>query len=163
MVQLTLFPDNAPQPRWIAPPWTAESEDWLMIDRDLPPDERARQIAAIDADLDLSALIRSYAGLGSPSHPPELLVRLILFAIDRGRLSPAQWARDCRLDDAVKWLLFGLRPSRSCLYQFRDRVGPISTRGIARSSRRPGPRDGRRRSGRQWMGRSRRPTPRGIP
>jgi transposase len=124
MVQLTLFPDNTPPPRWISPPWTAESEDWLKIDRDLPADDRARQIAELVAELDLSSLIRSYAGLGSSAHPPELLVRLVLYEIDRGRLSPAQWFRDCRRDDAVKWLLWGLRPSRSCLYQFRDRVGP---------------------------------------
>jgi hypothetical protein len=57
-------------------------------------------------------------------YPPDLLVRLVLFENQRGRLSPAQWFEDCQFDDTVKWLLFGLRPSRSCLYKFRDRVGP---------------------------------------
>jgi transposase len=124
MVQLTLFPDNAPGPRWIAPPWTSASDHWLDIDRDLPADHRARRIVEIVAELDLTPLVESYAGLGSPAHPPELLLRLALFEIHRGCLSPTQWFEDCRYDDAVKWLVFGLRPSRSCLYQFRDRIGP---------------------------------------
>ena len=33
MVQLTLFPDDAPGPRWISPPWTTASDRWLEIDR----------------------------------------------------------------------------------------------------------------------------------
>jgi transposase len=124
MLQLTLFPDNAPAPRWISPPWTTASDRWLEIDRDLPVDHRARRIVEIVAELDLTPLVDSYAGLGSPAHPPALLVRLALFEIHRGCLSPAQWFEDCRYDDPVKWLTFGLRPSRSCLYQFRDRIGP---------------------------------------
>jgi transposase len=125
MIQLTLFPDRVPGPRWISPPLTTASDRWLEIDSDLPADHPARRIAELVAALDLSPLVRSYAGLGSPAHPPELLVRLALFEIHRGRLSPAQWFEDCRYDDAVKWLAFGLRPSRSCLYQFRDRIGPF--------------------------------------
>jgi transposase len=124
MVQLTLFPDNTPGPRWIAPPWTTAADRWVEIDRDLPPEDPARRIAELVAELDLTALHGSYAGLGSPAYPPELLVRLVLFEIHRGCLSPAQWCQDCRRDEAVKWLLFGLRPSRSCLYQFRERIGP---------------------------------------
>jgi transposase len=124
MVQLTFFPDNSPRPRWITPPWTTESEPWQKIDLKLPADHRARQIAQLIAGLDLTALVRSYAGLGSQAYPPELLLRLALFEMHRGCLSPAQWFRDCQHDDAVKWLLMGLQPSRSCLYQFRDRVGP---------------------------------------
>ena len=72
MVQLTLFPDNAPGPRWIAPRWTTASDRWLEIDSDLPDDHRARRIAQLVAALDLSPLVHSYAGLGSPAHPPEL-------------------------------------------------------------------------------------------
>jgi transposase len=124
MVQLTLFPDHPTGPRWIAPPWTTASERWLELDRQLPPEDPARQIAAVVAELDLTALERSYAGLGSPAYPPALLLRLVLFEEQSGRLSPAQWYQDCRRDAAVQWLLLGLRPSRSALYAFRDRVGP---------------------------------------
>src|SRR5437899_4837544 len=41
----------------------------------------------------------------------------------QGRLSPAQWARDFHEVEPLRWLLFGLEPSRTCLYNFRDRVG----------------------------------------
>ena len=110
MRQLRLFPDNPPGPRWISPPWTTASDRWLEIELDLPADPRARRFAQIVAELDLTALVGSYAGLGSPAYPPELLVRLALFEIHRGCLSPAQWYEDCRYDDAAKWLVFGLRP-----------------------------------------------------
>jgi transposase len=124
MLQLMLFPDNLPRPRWANPPWTPSSPPWLELDRELPPDDRARLIDRLVAELDLTPLRQAYAGTGSAAHPPELLLRLVLFEIDRGRLRPAQWHKDCCQDGAVKWLLFGLKPSRSCLYQFRDRIGP---------------------------------------
>src|SRR5262249_34411964 len=89
-----------------------------------PADHRARRIAELVTELDRTALVGSYAGLGSPAHPPELRLRLALFEIHRGCLSPAHWSEDCRYDDAVKWLVFGLRPSRTCLDPFRDRLGP---------------------------------------
>jgi hypothetical protein len=43
MLQLTLFPDNPPGSRGIAPPWTTASQRWLKLDRKLPPEEFARQ------------------------------------------------------------------------------------------------------------------------
>src|SRR5258708_6621910 len=44
MLQLMLFPDNLPRPRWANPPWTPSSPPWLELDRELPPDDRARLI-----------------------------------------------------------------------------------------------------------------------
>ena len=124
MLQLIRFSDNSLRPRWVTPPWTCSTPSWLDIDQRLPPDHLARQIDLLVAELDLTDFERSYAGLGSLPYPPDLLVRLVLFENQRGRLSPAQWFEDCQFDETVKWLLFGLRPSRSCLYKFRDRVGP---------------------------------------
>jgi transposase len=109
--------------RVIAPPWTASSPRWREIDAELPADDPARQVAAVVAELDLIPVVASYAGVGSPAHPPEVLMRVALLEILRGRFSPARWSEDCRRDDAVKWLAFGARPSRSCLFRFRDRIG----------------------------------------
>jgi hypothetical protein len=39
-------------------------------------------------------------------------------------LSPAEWFRKARWDDQAKWLLKGFLPSRSTLYDFRDRLAP---------------------------------------
>lgn len=125
MVRRDPSPRNEPKPlRFIAPPWTVDSPQWLAIDADLPADNPVREVAAVVAEQDLSRVVASYAGVGSPAHPPEILMRIVLFEIHRGRLSPSEWVEDARHDDAVKWLAFGARPSRSCLFRFRDRVGP---------------------------------------
>lgn len=42
-----------------------------------------------------------------------------------GRQSPAQWHRDIRENEPLRWLAMGLEPSRSPLYVFRDRCGPF--------------------------------------
>src|SRR6516162_4461654 len=55
-------------------------------------------------------------------HRPDLLLKAVLFEASQGRLSPAQWARDVREVEPLRWLLFGSEPSRTCLYNFRDRV-----------------------------------------
>jgi hypothetical protein len=41
------------------------------------------------------------------------------------RPSPAQWTKDVRESEPVRWLLFGLEPSRARLYDFRDRLAPF--------------------------------------
>ncbi len=122
MVQLMLFPDNLPRPQWVTAAWTASSAGWQDIDARLPADHRARLIDRLVDGLDVTNLRRGYAGTGSSAYPPELLLRLLLYEVDRGRLSPAQWASDCRRHDAARWLLWGLEPSRSCLYQYRDQL-----------------------------------------
>ncbi len=41
------------------------------------------------------------------------------------RPSPAQWTKDVRESEPVRWLLFGLEPSRARLYDFRERLTPF--------------------------------------
>jgi Transposase DDE domain len=72
--------------------------------------------------LDQTALNQSYAGVGSLAHRPDLLLKMVLYETLEGRLSPAQWTRDIPLNDALRWLGQGLQPSRSALYDFRDRI-----------------------------------------
>jgi hypothetical protein len=48
----------------------------------------------------------------------------VLFEVQRGRHSPAQWYQDLHEHQPCQWLAFGLRPARSRLYAFRDRLGP---------------------------------------
>src|SRR4051794_1671521 len=50
------------------------------------------------------------------------MLKMVLYENLEGRLSPAQWTRDIPINDALRWLGQGLKPSRSALYDFRDRI-----------------------------------------
>src|SRR5689334_163274 len=102
------------------PPWTTDSPDWRAIDQRLPADHLARRIVQAVEMLDLSPLLASYLGVGKRALRPDLLLRLVLYEMQSNRPSPAQWARDVRENEAVRWLLLGMEPSRSRLYDFRD-------------------------------------------
>jgi transposase len=110
---------------FVAPPWTRESEEWQALDQRLPPDHLARRVARAVALLDLEPLWGSYLGVGKKALPPDLLLKAVLYEMQVKRPSPAQWARDVRESEPVRWLLFGLEPSRTRLYDFRDRLAPF--------------------------------------
>jgi transposase len=85
-----------------------------------------RQIARLtDEVLDLDSLIRTYAGRGSKPHRPDLLLRLTIYEHSQGRPQPVQWIKDLKENKAVQWLVYGMRPSQTTLYEFRDRVQPL--------------------------------------
>jgi hypothetical protein len=50
------------------------------------------------------------------------MLKMVLYETLEGRLSPAQWTRDIPINDGLRWLGQGIRPSRSALYDFRDRI-----------------------------------------
>jgi transposase len=108
------------------PPWTRESPEWSRIDRGLGEDDLARKISClVDEELDLDPLFSSYAGRGSLPHRPDLLLKMVLYEHQNGRPQPAQWLYDLEKNTSVQWLTFGIMPSRSVLYEFRDRVQPF--------------------------------------
>jgi transposase len=78
-----------------------------------------------DEVLDLDSLIRTYAGRGSKPHRPDLLLRLTIYEHSQGRTQPVQWMKDLEENKAVQWLVYGMRPSQTTLYEFRDRVQPL--------------------------------------
>lgn len=117
--------DAGKRDRFARPPWTAESPEWQALDQRLPVDHLARRIDQAVASLDLTPLWESYLGVGKKALPPDLLLKLVLYEMHSKRPSPAQWTADARDSEAVRWLLFGLQPSRSRLYDFRDRVAPF--------------------------------------
>ena len=85
-----------------------------------------RRIARLTVEeLELDPLLRTYAGRGSRPHRPELLLKLVLYEHSQGRPQPVQWLKDLEENIAVQWLVFRLRPSRTTLYEFRDRVAPL--------------------------------------
>jgi hypothetical protein len=111
--------------RFAPTPWTPDSPEWQTLDHDLAADHLARRMAAAVVRLDLQPLFASYLGAGKPALRPDLLLSLVLYEMQNQRLSPAQWARDVHDSNPVRWLLFGMKPSRACLYAFRDRIAPL--------------------------------------
>lgn len=112
--------------RFAPTPWTEESEEWLALDQRLPAEHPARRIScAVEMLLDLAPLLESYLGAGKQALRPDLLLKLVLYELHNNRPSPAQWARDVRENEPVRWLLFGMEPSRTRLYDFRDRIAPF--------------------------------------
>jgi transposase len=128
-------------PRFRKPPWDRSSPEWLAIDANLPADHPARALRSALDQLDLAALAASCAVVGSEAYPPDLMLAIALCELDDGRPSPARWARDARLHDELKWIGFGIRPSRSRCYAFRDRMAgrlPELLRQVLRIAREQG-------------------------
>lgn len=111
--------------RFAPTPWTEESAEWQALDQRLPHDHVARLVVAGVGRLDLEPLFASYLGAGKKAWRPDLLFCMVLYEMHSKRPSPAQWARDVRESEPVRWLLFGMEPSRARLYDFRDRVAPF--------------------------------------
>jgi transposase len=108
--------------RFAEPPWDERTPQWQEIDQCLPADHLARQIDQAVEELDLAGLFATYTGRGSKALWPDLLLRLMLYETQRGRQSPAEWFLDAKENDPLQWLLFGMKPSRTSLYEFSDRM-----------------------------------------
>jgi transposase len=114
------------RPAFAEPPWNCQSPEWLAIDHSLDEDHLVRKIARlVDGELDLGLIFSSYAGRGSLPHRPDLLLKMVLYEHQIGRPRPTQWLSDLEENKAVEWLTFGIKASRSVLYEFRDRVQPF--------------------------------------
>lgn len=107
-----------------ATPWTEDSEEWQALDEQLSANHLARCIDRVIEMLDLGPLFDSYLGVGKKALRPDLLLKAVLYEMQNNRPSPAQWARDVREHEPLRWLLFGMQPSRARLYDFRDRIAP---------------------------------------
>jgi transposase len=75
--------------------------------------------------VDPSLLEAAYSGVGSHAYRPILMLKIVMWEYLEGRTSPAQWARDARENDVVRWLGRGIKPSRTTCYSFRDRMGKV--------------------------------------
>ena len=117
-----LVPDAKTWDRFAAPPWTEHSESWRQLDEQLPPDHLAREIRDAMPLLDLSPLYATYRGRGKAPHRPDLMLAIVLFELRRGKRKPSQWYQDTHETYPLWWLGFGIRPARSCWYDFRDRA-----------------------------------------
>src|SRR5688572_15894199 len=86
-------------------PWTKESGEWQALDQTLPWEHAARHVDRAMEMLDLEPLFDSYLGVGKQALRPDLLLKMVLYEMQNNRPSPAQWARDVRENEPVRWLL----------------------------------------------------------
>lgn len=105
------------------PPWDRNSPQWIDIDHRLEHNHLARFIDEAVGLLDLRPLFRSYHRCGSQPYNPALMLKIVMYKLAHGHCRPAPWAKECRLHDELKWLGFGICPSRSRFYHFVDRLG----------------------------------------
>lgn len=124
MLRRLARPGKSVATRFREPPWNRQSPDWQAIDAFLPDDHVAKRISKGVDEADLSELEESYQGQGERPYPPKLMLKAILYEIYQGRQSPAQWHRDAKENDVMKWLLLGCRPVRSRWYAIRERLAP---------------------------------------
>ena len=123
---------GAKRPRFRPTPWTKDSEEWRRIDAELEEGHLARVIdECVESWLDLTRFLNQYGLRGSPAYCPMLLLKAVLFAMARGRTSPAEWYQEAKENKAMQWLLMGATPCRRCWYAFRDRIAPYLDEWIA--------------------------------
>jgi transposase len=107
------------------PPWPEGSPEWQALDQELPADHLARVVVEQVRALDLSDLEASYLGTGSRPYRPDLMLRIALIEIQRGRDSPSQWYDDNGENKALQWAGLGIQPSRTCWHEFYNRAAPL--------------------------------------
>jgi transposase len=91
----------------------------------VPADHRVRWLETFVNGLDLSSLWETYRGVGSEAHRPDLMLKIVLYQVLEGNLSPASWAKNVTESIPLAWLGRGIQPSRTAMYNFRDRVGDV--------------------------------------
>lgn len=108
--------------KFVLPSLGPEVEEWQETRNDLGDDHLAVIIDQAVDRLDLSDLWNSYAGRGSPAYPPDVILKVILYEIRRGRNRPTEWMKDLKETKPLQWLARGLTPSLTRLYCFRNRI-----------------------------------------
>ena len=125
MVGCTRRPGKRATVPFADPPWNELSCEWQIRDQEVPANHPARVVVEAMKQLDLTPLFASYVGTGSLPIRPDLMLAIVLIEIRFGRPRPSQWFRDARENVVLQWAGFGIRPSRTCWYEFADRITPL--------------------------------------
>lgn len=88
----------------------------------LADDDHVQSVEALIASTNHDALYEAYRGTGSEHYRPERILAVVLLLILAGIRSPSKWATQVKCDDRCKLVGRGIRPSRTTLYNFRDRA-----------------------------------------
>lgn len=125
MVGCTRRPRKRTKIKFAEPPWNERSDEWQIRDQQVSADHPAREVVEAMKQLDLTPLYEIYLGVGVPPIRPDLMLTMVLIEIRLGRPRPSQWFRDARENIVLQWAGFGIQPSRTCWYDFADRITPL--------------------------------------
>jgi hypothetical protein len=125
MVGCMRRPRKGAKVRFADPPWKERSDEWQLRDEQVPADHPAREVVEAMKRLDMTPLFALYLGAGVPPIRPDLMLAIVLIEIRLGRPRPSQWFRDTRENIVLQWAGFGIQPSRTCWYDFADRIAPL--------------------------------------
>ena len=125
MVGCTRRPRKRAKVRFAEPLWNERSDEWQALDQQVAADHPAREVVEAMKQLTLTPLYALYLGVGIPPIRPDLMLAIALIELRLGRPRPSQWFRDTKENMVLQWAGFGIRPSRTCWYNFADRVAPL--------------------------------------
>jgi transposase len=90
----------------------------------LPEAHLARYVVDVVEGLDLSALVRAYAGCGSDAYHPATLLSLLIYGYATGTFSSRKIERATYDSLAFRYIACNLHPDHDTLATFRKRFGP---------------------------------------
>ena len=89
----------------------------------LPEAHLARYVVEVVDSLDLSALVRAYAGRGSDAYHPAILLALLIYGYATGTFSSRKIERATFDSLAFRFIAGNLHPDHDTLAHFRKRFG----------------------------------------
>jgi len=94
------------------------------VDEWLPQDHLARFVVEVIDQLDLSELVRQYAGRGSDAYHPAMLLGLLVYGYATGVHSSRKIERACRDSVAFRFIAANTQPDHDSIATFRRRFLP---------------------------------------
>jgi transposase len=94
------------------------------VDEWLPQDHLARFVVEVIDQLDLSELIRQYAGRGSAAYHPAMLLGLLVYGYATGVHSSRKIERACHDSVAFRFIAANTQPDHDSIAAFRRRFLP---------------------------------------
>ena len=91
------------------------------VDEWLPQDHLARFVVEVIDQLDLSGLVRQYAGRGSAAYHPAMLLGLLVYGYATGTHSSRKIERACHDSIAFRFIAANTQPDHDSIANFRRR------------------------------------------
>jgi transposase len=94
------------------------------VDEWLPQDHLARFVVEVIDQMDLSELVRQYAGRGSDAYHPSMLLGLLVYGYATGMHSSRKIERACHDSVAFRFIAANTQPDHDSIASFRRRFLP---------------------------------------